>query len=238
MLRVERLSAGYGKLQVLFNVSFEAKSNKITVIVGPNGSGKSTLLKTLFGLTNIYDGSVEFCGEDITKLPPHKRALMGLSYLPQLGNVFSKLTVRENLLMATYGLPEEEARDRIEEALSIFPTLKFYMNKKASLLSGGERQMLAIAISLIMNPKLMMLDEPTAALAPKIAYQVLDSIRRLRDEFKKTIILVEQNAKAALEIGDDAVLMASGKVLFKGSAEELLNDKELGSMYLGLTGGS
>ncbi len=238
MLKVENLSAGYGKLQVLFNVSFEAKSNKITVIVGPNGSGKSTLLKTLFGLTNIYEGNVEFCGRDITRFPPHKRALMGLAYLPQLGNVFSKLTVRENLMMATYGLPEDEAKDRVEEALSIFPILKFYMNKKAALLSGGERQMLAIAISLIRNPKLIMLDEPTAALAPKIAYQVLNSITRLRDDFKKTIILVEQNAKAALEIGDDAVLMTSGRVIFRGSAQDLLNDKELGSMYLGLTGGS
>ncbi len=235
MLEVINLNAGYGKLQVLFNVSLRVPEKSITVVVGPNGSGKSTLLKTIFGLTKVYSGKILFCGEDVTNKPPHKIAQTGLTYMPQIGNVFENLTVRENLLMATYGLDENKARDRIEEALSLFPVLKTYMDRRVSTLSGGERQMLGITIVMIRNPKLIMMDEPTAALSPKIAYQVLRAIEKLRDEYGKTVLLVEQNAKAALEIGDNAVLMVSGQVVYSGDATTLLERRDLGSMYLGLT---
>lgn len=234
MIIVDNVDAGYGKLQILFDVSVDFPEKEITVIVGPNGSGKSTLLKTIFGITRVYKGKILFNGDNITGKPPHKIAAMGIAYLPQTNNVFDNLTVEENLRMAGYTVDSSELKDRIEHALEYFPVLKAYMKRKARQMSGGERQMLAMAMALIRSPKVMMFDEPTAALAPKLAYQVLNIIQRLRDELGITVILVEQNAKIALERGDKAVLMASGRAIYKGSAEELLKDPELGSLYLGL----
>jgi len=233
-LELRKLNAGYGKLQILFDVSFTAPPEKITVIVGPNGSGKSTTLKTIFGLTTIYSGEILFGGKNIAGLPPHRIAKMGIAYVPQTDNVFAKLTVRENLVMATYGLDESSAQDRVEEVLEMFPILRERLDQKAGTLSGGERQMLAMGIALVRRPKLMLFDEPTAALAPKIAIEILDIIARLRDEYKITVLLVEQNAKKALEYGDRAVLLVGGRVAFEGEAEELLHHPDLARMYLGL----
>ena len=235
-LRLERVNAGYGKLQILFDVSFTAPDKEITVIVGPNGSGKSTTLKTIFGLTNIYSGSIKLDDVEIAGLPPHKIAKLGVAYVPQTDNVFGKLTVKENIKMATYGLDEEKARDRIEQVFEMFPILRERLNQRAETLSGGERQMLAIAIALIREPKVMLFDEPTAALAPKIALEILDIIVSLRDEHGITILLVEQNAKRALEIGDKGILLVGGRVAFEGGARELLEHPDLGRMYLGLAG--
>lgn len=235
MLRLEGLNAGYGKLQILYDVSLVFPEGKISVIIGPNGSGKSTLLKTIFGLTKVYSGKILFDDKDITSLPPHRIASLGIAYLPQTNNVFENLTVEENLKMAGYTLSKEEFESRVSRSLDFFPQLKVYMKRKARQLSGGERQMLAIAMSLIRKPKLMMFDEPTAALAPKVAYQVLRSIVRLKNELGITVILVEQNAKAALEIADKASLLVSGKVVFDGPPGELLQNPELGKMYLGVT---
>jgi len=234
MLRTESLNAGYGKLHILYDVDFEAPRREITVVVGPNGSGKSTLLKALFGLATIYSGKVYLEDKDITRLPPHRRARLGLAYVPQLDNVFSSLTVEENLKMAGYLLEPRELKDKIDLVLEIFPSLKKYLKRKAGTLSGGERQMLAIAMCLIRDAKILLLDEPTAQLAPKIATYILDKIVELRDRLGITIVLVEQNAKKALEIGDKAYLLVSGRVVFKGKAQELLEHKELGKLYLGL----
>uniref|UniRef100_A0A7J3ZL67 ABC transporter ATP-binding protein n=1 Tax=Fervidicoccus fontis TaxID=683846 RepID=A0A7J3ZL67_9CREN len=236
MLEVSSVSAGYGKLQVLFDVSATFPSGKITVVVGPNGSGKSTLLKTIYGLTRIYKGKIEFEGQDITKIQPHQKVAKGIVYLPQTDNVFDNLTVNENLRIAGYTLPKEELEERVERALEIFPILRGYMKRKAKHLSGGEKQMLAIAMALIKKPKLIMLDEPTAALAPKVAYQIINVIERLKNELGLTIVLVEQNAKVALKIGDKAILMVGGRVLYEGSPERLLRDPEFGPTYLGLRG--
>lgn len=235
MLEIERLNAGYGKLQILYDVSLSFPSRKISTVIGPNGSGKSTLLKTVFGLTRVFSGKIYFEGKDITGLPPHKIAGMGISYLPQTNNVFENLTVEENLKMAGYTLTREELNERLPAVLDLFPILRAYMKKKAFQLSGGERQMLAIAISLMRKPRVIMFDEPTAALAPKIAFQVLNSIVRLRDEFNITVILVEQNAKAALEIADRAFLLVGGRVILEGPSEELLKNPDLGRMYLGVS---
>ncbi len=234
MLRTEQLNAGYGKLHILYDVMFEAPRREITVVVGPNGSGKSTLLKALFGLATIYSGRIVFEDNDITKLPPHLRARLGIAYVPQTDNVFTTLTVEENLRMAGYLLPPQELKDRIDLVLDVFPTLRQYLKRKAGTLSGGERQMLAIAMCLIRNAKLLLLDEPTAQLAPKIATYVLNKIVELRDRLGLTIVLVEQNAKKALEIGDKAYLLVSGRVVFSGKAQELLEHRELGKLYLGL----
>lgn len=234
-LIVRGLNAGYGKLQVLFDVNMEARKGDITVIVGPNGSGKSTLLKTIFGLTTIYSGTIQLNGEEITKLKPHQIARLGVAYLPQVENVFANLTVRENLMMAGYTLQREEIPGRVEEVLEVFPVLKSYLARKAKMLSGGERQMLAMAMALMRKPVLMMFDEPTAGMAPKLIASTLNKIVELRDTLGITILLVEQNAKKALEIGDTAHLLVAGRSIYSGSAQQLLSHPELSQLYLGLT---
>jgi len=236
MLQVTDLVAGYGKLQVLNGVSIQARPNEVTVIVGPNGSGKSTLLKSISGLTTVFGGTVKMDeSKDITRLDPHVIARMGVAYLPQTQNVFTNLTVHENILLAGYTLNREQAEQRVTDVLELFPPLKRYMSTKATNLSGGERQMLAMAMALLRKPSIMMFDEPTANLAPRVATQVLTTISSLAETMQLTLLLVEQNAKRALEIGDQAYLLVSGKKNFEGPARTLLEHKEIGRLYLGLS---
>uniref|UniRef100_A0A7J3SM58 ABC transporter ATP-binding protein n=1 Tax=Fervidicoccus fontis TaxID=683846 RepID=A0A7J3SM58_9CREN len=234
MLRTEDLNAGYGKMHILFDITLAFPEKKVTVIVGPNGSGKSTLLKTIFGLAKVISGKIYLKTQEITSKPPHDIAKMGIAYLPQTQNIFENLSVQENLTMAAYTLSKEEANAKVEEVLSIFPLLRAYMKQKAGRLSGGERQMLATAMALMRSPEILMFDEPTAALSPKISHQLINIIRDLNTKKEKTIILVEQNAKLALEISDYAVIMGSGRVTYKGEGRRLLEDPELGALYLGL----
>jgi len=235
VLQVTDLVAGYGKLQVLNGVSLQARPNEVTVIVGPNGSGKSTLLKSISGLTTVFGGTVKMDEtRDITHLHPHEIARMGVAYLPQTENVFTNLTVQENLTLAGYTLGREQVEQRIGETLEVFPQLKRYMSSKATNLSGGERQMVAMAMALLRKPTVMMFDEPTANLAPKIASQVLTTISSLAETMQITLLLVEQNARRALEIGDQAYLLVSGTKNFEGSAKDLLGHREIGRLYLGL----
>ena len=236
MIEIEGLNAGYKRLHVLYDISLRFEEDKINVVVGPNGSGKSTLLKSIFGLTTIYSGSIKFNGVELNGLMPHQIARRGIAYLPQVDNVFSNLTVAENMLMAGYTLRGEEVEDRIEEVSETFPVIKRYWRSKAGVLSGGERQMVAMAMALLRRPKVMMFDEPTGSLAPKIANEVLKKIVELKDQLKITIILVEQNAKKALEIGDRAYLLVGGRLVFHGDAHELLEHPELGKLYLGISG--
>jgi branched-chain amino acid transport system ATP-binding protein len=234
LLNVNDVLAGYGKLQILNGVTITAKPRETTVIVGPNGSGKSTLLKTIAGYTTVYEGSVEVNGQNITGLASHKVAKRGVAYLPQTNNVFTNLTVTENLRLAGYAVEAESYRTRLKRIMELFPQLTAYMKSKANNLSGGERQMLAMAIALVRDPNVILFDEPTANLAPKIATQVLNLISSLAKDVGLTILLAEQNAKRALEIGDTAYLLVGGKVTFTGTAHELLEHKELGRLYLGL----
>ncbi len=233
IVRIEGLNAGYGKFQTLFDVSVTIPRGGITSIVGPNGAGKSTLLKTIFGLTKVYSGRVFFEGREITRLPPHERAKLGMAYIPQLENVFRNLTVWENLRLAGYDLPPSVFSERIEEIYSLFPRIKERLGQKAATLSGGERQMLAMSIGLMRKPKILLFDEPTAGLSPKLAREVLDSIKALNRQ-GYTIILVEQNVRAALEIGDKGILVVNGRIAFEGKAGDLLARKDLAKMYLGL----
>ncbi|MEM3032079.1 MAG: ABC transporter ATP-binding protein [Nitrososphaerota archaeon] len=235
MIEISRLNAGYGRLQVLFDVTMSTAPKAINVVVGPNGSGKSTLLKSIFGLTNIYSGSIKFDGLELSRLSPHVIARHGIAYLPQVDNVFTNLTVSENLRMAAYMLDKNTASANIEEMMEIFPVLKRFRNRRSGNMSGGERQMLAMAMALMRKPRVMLFDEPTGNLSPKMALQTLEMIRRLRDEFSITVIMAEQNAKRALELGDTAFLLVSGRPIFIGSAGELLNHAELGRLYLGIT---
>jgi branched-chain amino acid transport system ATP-binding protein len=234
MLKIDSISAGYGKLQILNEVSLEASPGEITIVVGPNGSGKSTLLKSIAGLTNIYRGTVSMDDKVISGLPPHLIARSGLAYLPQTESVFTALSVNENFKMAAYMVPKSEFQTRLKDSLEIFPQLKSYIDSKVVNLSGGERQMVAMTMALLRNPSIIMFDEPTANLSPKYATQVLKTIQSLGKERGLTIVLVEQNAKRALEIGDKAYLLVGGRNAFKGTARELLTHQELAKMYLGL----
>jgi branched-chain amino acid transport system ATP-binding protein len=235
MLNVERVSAGYGSLQILNEVSLKAEPNRITVIVGPNGSGKSTLLKTIAGLTSIYQGHVTLDGQIISNLLPHEIARLGVAYLPQTESTFTHLTVAENFKMAGYTVRSEDFLERKQNALKIFPKLTAYMNTRVDRLSGGERQMVAMSMALLRKPNTIMFDEPTANLAPIIATQVLDTIVYLSQNSGITILLVEQNATRALQIGHYAYLLVNGSTVFEGPTKALLEHQELGRLYLGLT---
>ena len=235
MLEIEGINAGYGRIHVLFDIDTRVKDKSITVLVGPNGSGKSTLLKTIMGITRVYSGKILFNGNDIIGLPPHVVTKLGIAYLPQVNNVFVNLKVKENLLMAGYILSKEEADERARDVLEDFPVLRGYLDKKAGTLSGGERQMLAMAMAMMRRPQIMLFDEPTGSLAPKLAFEVLDKIVDLRDNYGMTAVLAEQNARRALEHGDQAILLVSGKVMYLGDSRELLNHEELGKIYLGIT---
>ncbi len=233
-LETKALNAGYGSTQVLFDVNMQVQEKAITVIVGPNGSGKSTLIKTIMGITRVYSGEILFNGHNIAGLPPHAVTKLGIAYLPQVSNVFAELKVTENLRMASYILDRNQARERIAEALELYPAVKDALNKKAGTLSGGQRQMLAMAMAVIRRPQIMLFDEPTGSLAPKLALDVLDRIVALRDTHHVTVVLIEQNAKRALEHGDTALLLVSGRVQYEGGASDLLNHRDLGRLYLGI----
>jgi branched-chain amino acid transport system ATP-binding protein len=234
MLKVDSISAGYGKLQILTDVSLEASAGELTIVVGPNGSGKSTLLKSIAGLTNIYKGSISMDGKTISGTPSHVIARSGLAYLPQTDSVFTQLSVTENFKMAAYTVGKSDYDARLKDSLEIFPQLNSYLSSKVVNLSGGERQMVAMTMALLRKPRLIMFDEPTANLSPKYATQVLKIILSLAKERQLSIILVEQNARRALEVGDNAYLLVGGRNAFEGTAKELLSHQELAKLYLGV----
>lgn len=234
MLTIKGLSSGYGKLQVLFNLDVEVPTKGITVVVGPNGAGKTTLLCSIMGIANVFSGEMLFEGSSLKNQMTHLLAKKGISYVPQMGNVFAELSVMDNLQMAGYLMPKSEIKKKAEQMTEMFPVLKKFIQRKAGTLSGGERRMLAVAMGLMKNPKLMLLDELSTDLAPIIAEKVMSEVARLNNELGITILMVEQMAKRALEIGDTAYLLVSGGVKYAGQAKDLLHTPELCSMYLGI----
>ena len=188
----------------------------------------------MFGLCSVYAGQIKFQEETITRLTPHEIARRRIAYLPQVNNVFANLTIRENLVMAGYTVCPREFAERVPDILDTFPILRTYENSKANTLSGGERQMLAMGMALVRRPTVMLFDEPTASLSPKLALEVLAKIRQMKDEFGISVILVEQNVRRALKIGDAIYLLANGKNVFDGTPQELLGHQELGRLYLGM----
>lgn len=234
MLEVANLSAGYGRLQVLSDINMSAREGEITVIVGPNGSGKSTLLKSVFGLANVMSGTIKLNGTGLTGLQPHEISRQGVAYLPQQENIFSNLTVAENLVMAGYTVASPEFRERFAEVQEMFPILRDRAKSRAATLSGGERQMVAMAMALLRQPQLIMFDEPTGNLAPKIATQVLDRIVQLRETLRIAILVVEQRARKVLEVGEKCYLLVGGRSVFSGEPKDLLNHPELNRLYLGV----
>lgn len=233
-LSARGLVAGYGNSTIIDGVDFDAKNKEISVVVGPNGSGKSTLLKSMFGLATIHSGTIRWSGKDITHMPSHKIAREGIAYLPQVKNIFTNLSIDENLKMAAYTLNQADIAERKENVFTMFPSLVRHRSERASVLSGGERQMLAMGMALVRMPQVMMFDEPTANLSPKLADEVLDKVTQMRDKYGITIILVEQNVMRALELGNSVTVLANGKMVFTGTSEELLAQPELNKMYLGI----
>lgn len=234
MIKAKGINAGYGPAQVLFDFDFNVEEREKVAVIGPNGSGKSTLLKTIMGLTTLYSGVVEFEGQDISRLPPYARARLGIAYLPQVGSTFDNLTVKENLRMAGYTLDKSDREERIGEVLEFFPILKDYVDEPVKVLSGGMRQMLATGIALMRRPKLMMFDEPTGNLAPKLAEEVIDKILEIEEKFGITIIMVEQNARMILGVCDTAYLLVNGRPGYVGDAMELLENPRFGQIFLGI----
>jgi branched-chain amino acid transport system ATP-binding protein len=234
MLEAKGLNSGYGKLQILNDVSMRAKNGEVTVVVGPNGSGKSTLLKTIAGLASLFSGEVLLDSVRLSGLPPHLVARSGLAYLPQTESVFVQLTVEENIRMAAYTVGASDYPSRLKSSLEMFPQITQYMKSKVQNLSGGERQMVAMTMAMMREPKVVMFDEPTANLSPKLATMVLDTVKSLAKDKGLTVVLVEQNAKKALQMADRAYLLVGGRNVFEGGGAELLSHSELARMYLGL----
>ena len=234
MLKLNGISAGYGKLQILDNVSIEVPPGKVTVIVGPNGSGKSTLLKSVAGIARIFSGTVELDGKIISAMSAPEIARLGLTYLPQTDNCFTSLTVRGNLRISGYMCASRITNQGWSWVLEMFPILSDYWNTKVANLSGGERQMLSMSMALIRKPSTIMFDEPTANLSPKLSTQVLKTIASLTKDLNLATVLVKQNVRRALEMGDNVYLLVGGQTAFYGSCTELLEHKELGKLYLGL----
>ncbi len=230
MLKANNISSGYDKMIIVKNVDIEVERDEILVIIGPNGSGKSTLLKTIFGILNPVEGSITFDGKDITGMSPHRVVREGMGYVPQLENAFPSLTVQENLEMGAYTVDDSE--DMLEEVFNIFPDLKEKRDVKAINLSGGQRQMVAVGRAMMTDPKLLLLDEPTAGLSPVLVKDILKRIEKIR-ETGTSILLVEQNAKNSLAICDRGCVLVMGKKAFDGTGDAILDHKEIGRLYLG-----
>lgn len=233
MLEVRGLNSGYGKLHVLYDLSMDCEKGEIVAVIGPNGAGKTTLLNSIFGIADVYSGSIKLDGEEISKLPPHLVARKGVSYVLQMINIFSDLSVEENLRisMAFARLSDSETLDYVYE---LFPILKERRRQRAGTLSGGERQMLAISIGLVRNPKLLLLDEPTAGLMPLYVSLIMSKIDEMRKQRGISIILVEQNVQKALEVADRVYVLVSGQVVFRGRPSELMGEREIMRLYLGM----
>ncbi len=232
ILQARNLYAGYGDTEILHDVSLRVATGKITTIIGPNGAGKSTLLKTLMGFLIPRSGSVHFEDEDVTALPAHVRVTRGIAFVPQLDNVFPSLSVEENLKMGGYTLDRECLQQRIAEQYDRFPRLSDRRRQGVHTMSGGERQMLALARALMTAPRMLLLDEPTAALSPRIAAEVFEKIREINRQ-GPTVLIVEQNAELSLAASDFGVVMADGKNAFEGHADSILSDEKIRQAYLG-----
>ena len=234
IIETKGLNVGYGPVHVIYDLDFRAPDGEVTVIVGPNGVGKTSLMKAIMGMVTIYSGQIFFEGNDITDLKPHERTKAGIGYMPQTGNIFSRLSVEDNLKMAAYTMDDKDlVAEKKEMVLNLFPIIKDFMPRAAGTLSGGERQMLAESMVLMRDPRVMLVDEPTAGLMPKLVTDVLKKLEDMAEQTGLPIIIVEQRARRALEVGDYAYMMRGGSFTFEGRAEDLLNHPQLTEMYLG-----
>ena len=234
MLKIENLNAGYDDLQVLFDINMEVNKGEVVSLVGSNGAGKTTLLRILSGLNPAMSGSVTFDGQDLLAVKAEKKADLGISHIPQGRGILGTLTVRENLVMGAYPKKYHHLIDEnIERAYKMFPKLDERKNQMAGSLSGGEQQMLAIARALMINPKLVLLDEPSLGLAPIVVKEMFEIIESVA-ETGVSILLVEQNLKQALGVASRGYVLETGRIAMQGKSEELLNDPKVQAAYLGV----
>jgi branched-chain amino acid transport system ATP-binding protein len=233
MLSTQALVAGYERdLPIVRGIDFAVQAGELVVVLGPNGAGKSTLVKAMAGLVPIHAGSVRLREVDITIAPAHERIRRGVAFVPQTENIFATLSIGENLLVAANILPRGERDRRLRAVYGLFPDLAARPSLRAGQLSGGQRQMLAVARALVVEPSVLILDEPSAGLSPKIAAEVFRTLKSI-NEAGVTIVLVEQNVKAALAIADRGVVLVDGKLRHEGPAASLASDPVVAELYLG-----
>jgi len=232
-LQADRITAGYGAVPVIRDVSIAVGPKEIVAVIGPNGAGKSTLLKALVGILRVSSGNVRLGSDDVTNHPPEELARRGVGYVPQVNDIFDSLTTQENLEMGGFLLPRRAIGDRVAEVVKVFPALPPLLKRRADKLSGGERKMLAIARVLMLDPKVLILDEPTANLSPKLADGLLrDHVTRLAG-LGKAVLLVEQRARAALQIASWTSVLVSGSTRLEGRPRELLAREDFEQLFLG-----
>jgi len=234
MLKVTNMSATYGDVQVLWNVSFEVNQGELVALVGANGAGKTTILNTISGLVRRTEGKIEFLGQSLDRIPPHRVAELGIAHVPEGRRLFPEMTVRENLEMGSLAPAAKAKRqETLEWVFQLFPILKERQRQEAGTLSGGQQQMLAIGRGLMARPKLLMLDEPSLGLAPVLVDHIFEVIQEVNKE-GLTVLLVEQNVMHALNLCSRAYVLENGRIVLHGSGKELLNKQHVKEAYLGL----
>lgn len=236
MLKIDNLSVRYGHVEALRDISLEVKEHEIVTLIGSNGAGKTTTLMAISSLAAKDGGRIEFAGTDITNLSPEKVVHLGLAHVPEGRRIFPSLTVYENLLMGTLGnkkLTKAQITELVDTQFALFPRLSERRSQVGGSLSGGEQQMLAVARGLMMNPQMVMLDEPSLGLAPIIVEEIFELILKIR-AMGKTVLLIEQNASMTLSIADRGYVIANGRVLLSGTGDDLLNNEDVKKAYLGV----
>ncbi|MFT3984970.1 MAG: ABC transporter ATP-binding protein [Lachnospiraceae bacterium] len=235
MLKVSNIDVYYGKVEALFNVSFEVGENEIVSLIGANGAGKTTLMKTIVGINRVQNGTIEYNEKMISNQKPHKTIYDGIVYIPEGREVFPQMTVRENLEMGAFSkkYSKKEMGDHIEEVYDLFPRLKERAKQAAGTMSGGEQQMLAIGRGMMSDPKLLMFDEPSLGLAPVVVDEMFRAIVTINEKKKTPIVIAEQNAFMAMSISKRTYVLEVGHVVNSGKSTELLNSPEIKKAYLG-----
>jgi ABC-type branched-subunit amino acid transport system ATPase component len=231
LLDVRHVTSGYGEMTILHDISMRVDAGEAVTLIGPNGAGKSTLLKTIFGLLKPTEGGIHFEDADITGLKPPALVRRGMSFVPQVDNVFPSLTVQENLEMGAF-VRGDGFGERLEEMYTFFPTLRLKRKQRVGSLSGGERQMVAMGRALMLDPHLLLLDEPSAGLSPRLVGLVFEKIAEI-NQAGVALLIVEQNAHQALRLSHRGYVLASGQVRLEGKGDQLLGDEEVGRLYLG-----
>jgi branched-chain amino acid transport system ATP-binding protein len=234
VLEVDNVSSAYGMVQILRDVSFKVEEKEILSIIGPNGAGKTTLVKTIMGFLHPKTGTIKFKSENIEKTPTYEIVKKGLTMIPEGREIFPRMTIEENLMLGAYTIKDKaKIKETKENVYQIFPVLKKKEKALAQTLSGGEQQMLVICRSLMSNPQLLILDEPSLGLAPIIVEKVLDTIRTINDE-GVTVLLVEQNIHDSLNVADRGYFLEEGRIVLEGKSRELLSNSHIKEVYLGL----
>ena len=233
VLEADNLFAGYGKVEILHGVSVYLKEKETITIIGPNGAGKSTLMKALMGYISIFKGEITWKGEKVTHLKAHEKVKRGIGYVPQLGNVFPSMSVRENLEMGGFIKSKEILKEKTEQIFQLFPMLAGRLKQKAGTMSGGQRQMLGMARALMTDPEILMLDEPSAGLSPKVSEEVFSTIGEIHEKMGMAIVMIEQDAYQSLNISDRGYVLVMGQNEFEDRADKILSNEKIREAYLG-----